>query len=235
MDMDDSERRISEAIEATQVLRPPRQHLATFGVTNVKYYLVTVPSYQELVPGPEESVVREGRVISQRPTLVTPTYMLNLEGFGEHARQYMQQLAQRFGPHSPGILYKYKNDPGGMDIVGDSRHVVARRISEDLDRHGEDTAAVIIGADDLWDVSLLKFIYEYTNRSLAANVSEMHAMGMLDPDPATDVPRGVVRRIEEMFFQVEQGLDPSTLKRELDRWGLFKHYEARFLGLFRKK
>ena len=233
--MDESERRMAEAIAITRVLRPPKQHLATFGVTNVKYYLVTDPSYRDLVPGEDESVVREGRVISQRPAIVTPTYMMNLEGFSEDARRYMESIAQQHGPNSPGILYRYRNEPGGLDIVGDDVSIVARRISEDLDRRGEDTAAVIVGADDLWDVSILKFIYEYTSASLASNVSEMQAMGMLQPDPRTDVPRGVVSRIEEMFRQVEQGLDPKMLKQELDRWGLFEHYEARFLGLFRRK
>jgi hypothetical protein len=233
--MDESERRITEAIAMTRVLRPPKQHLATFGVTNVKYYLVTDPSYRDLVPGEEESVVREGRVISQRPAIVTPTYMMNLEGFSENARKYMEHLAQRQGPNSPGILYRYRNEPGGLDIVGDGVQIVARRISDDLDKRGEDIAAVIIGADDLWDVSVLKFIYEYTASSLVSNVSEMQTMGMLQPDPGTDVPRGVIRRIEEMFRQVRQGLDPKVLKEELDRWGLFEHYEARFLGLFRKK
>jgi len=233
--MDESERRIAEAIMMTQVVRLPKQHLATFGVTNVKYYLVTDPSYRDLVPGQEESVVREGRVISERPTVVTPTYVLNLEGFSEDARRYMEQQAQQHGPHSPGILYRYRNEPGDLDIVGDKVSIVAQRISEDLNRRGEDIAAVIIGADDLWDVSVLKFIHEYTDASLASNVNEMQAMGMLQPDPSTEVPRDVIRRIEEMFRQVGQGLDPKVLKQELDRWGLFEHYEGRFLSLFRKK
>ncbi len=233
--MDESERRMAEAIMMTQVVRPPKQHLATFGVTNVKYYLVTNPSYRDLVPGQEESVVREGRVISECPAIVTPTYMMNLEGFSEDARKYMEQQAQQHGPHSPGILYSYRNEPGSLDIVGDKVSIVAQRISEDLNRRGEDIATVITGADDLWDVSVMKFIHEYTAASLASNVNEMQAMGMLQPDPGTDVPRGVIRRIEEMFRQVQQGLDPKVLKQELDRWGLFEHYEARFLSLFRKK
>lgn len=234
--MDDSERRIAEAVAQTRVVRPPKRHLATFGVTDVRYYLVTDPSYKELVPSSEEeSVVRQGRVISQRPALVTPTYMMNLEGFSEEARRYMERVAQEHGPNSPGILYRYKNEPGGLDIVGDSVLVVARRIVDELEKKGEDSATVILGSNDLWDVSVLKFIYEYTVASLASNVSEMQAMGMLQPDPRTNVPMGVIRRIEEMFRQVEQGLDPKVLKAELDRWGLFEHYEGRFLGLFRKK
>jgi hypothetical protein len=41
------------------VLRPPKRHLATFGNTDLRYFLVTEPSYQDLVPGGEESVVED--------------------------------------------------------------------------------------------------------------------------------------------------------------------------------
>ncbi len=234
--MDGMERRIEEAIQQTRVVRPPRQHLATFGVTNVHYYIVTEPAYRELVGGSEEeSVIRQGRVISQRPTIVTPTYMLSLEGFSENARRYMESLVHRFGPHSPGLLYRYRNEPGGLEIVSGPVAGVAARIREDLNSKGENNAAVIVGVDELWDVSMLKFIYEYTASSLASNVSEMQAMGLLDPQPPTSVPRGVVQHIERLFRQVEEGLDPKVLKEELDRWGLFEHYQDRFFGLFRRK
>jgi len=233
--MDEAERRIWNAIQLTHVVRPPKQHLATFGVTNLKYYLVSEPSYKDLVPGEEESVIREGKVVSQRPTIVTPAYMMNLEGFGEEARKYMDSLVRSFGPNSPGLLYQYRNEPGGLDIVGGQTYAVAQRIANDLDIRGVDSAVVILGIDDLWDVSILKFIYEYTAASVASNVGEIQAMGLLDPHPEVDVPRGVVQRIEEMFHQVEGGLDPKLLHRELTRWGLFDHYQDRFLNLFRRR
>ena len=231
--MDDAESRIEEAIRLTRVVRPPRQHLATFGVTRLRYYLVTEPAYFDLVPGDEESVIREGTVVSQRPGVVTPTYMLNLEGFSEDARSYMESIVRRFGPNSPGILYQYRNEPGGLEIVNGQVQEVAQRIADDLDKRGEDMASVILGRDDLWDVSLFKFIYEYTSASLASNLSEMHSMGLLDPEPGVDVPRAAIHHIEELFLQVKQGLDPVALKQELDRWGLFDHYQDRFLGLMR--
>jgi hypothetical protein len=233
--MDEAERRIWKAIQLTHVVRPPKQHLATFGATNLKYYLVSEPSYKDLVPGEEESVIREGKVVSQRPTIVTPAYMMNLEGFGEDARKYMESMVRRFGPNSPGLLYQYRNEPGGLDIVGGQVYAVAQRIANDLDQRGVDSAVVILGIDDLWDVSILKFIYEYTAASVASNVGEIQAMGLLDPHPEVDVPRGVVQRIEEMFHQVEEGLDPKFLHRELARWGLFDYYQDRFLNLFRRK
>jgi hypothetical protein len=233
--MEESDPRISRAIEQTYTVRPPKQHLATFGVTNVRYYLVSEPSYGELVKTEDESVVREGRVIAERPTIVTPTYMLNLEGFGEDATRYMQLLINRFGPNTPGLLYQYRNEAEGLEIVSGLTSTVAHRIATDLDDRSVDSAAVIMGVDDLWDVSLLQFIYEYTSASLASNVGEIHSLGLLNPDPDVDVPKGVIRRIEELFQQVEQGLDPKLLQQELTRWGLFEHYQDRFLSLFRRR
>jgi hypothetical protein len=66
-------------------------------------------------------------------------------------------------------------------------------------------------------------------------VDEVQAMGLLDPHPDVEVPRGAVQRIESLFRQVERGSDPQKLHRELTRWGLFEHYQDRFLGLFRRK
>jgi len=48
------------------------------------------------------------------------------------------------------------------------------------------------------------------------------------------VPKAAIHRIDILFEQVESGADPEILKKELDRWGLFEHYEERFLGLFNK-
>ena len=233
--MDETEQRIAKALQLTHVLRPPKQHLATFGTTNLRYYLVTEPAYKDVVSGEEESVIREGNVVSRKPAIVTPTYILNLEGFGQDTRTYMEALIRRFGPNSPGLLYDYRNEPGNLEIVGGQVSEVARRIADDLDRRSVDSAAVIVGLDELWDVSLMKFIYEYTAASLSSNVSEIQAMGLLQPDPQSEVPMGVIRGIEELFKQAEQGLDPKVLHQELARWGLFEHYQDRFLNLFRRR
>ena len=233
--MDETDRRLATAIKMTRVVRAPKQHLSTFGVTNLEYYLITTPIYSELVDGSEESVIREGRVISEKPTIVTPQYLLNLEGFSDGARTYMESLMGFYGPNSPGLLYRYRNEPGDLEIIADATTVVAQRISDDLDRRKVDLAAVILGVDDLWDVSLLKFIYEYTNASLESNVGDIQAKGLLDPEPDTNVPRGAIQHIEELFHQVKNGLDPNHLREELSRWHLFERYQDRFLNLFRNK
>ena len=233
--MDDREYRIKQAIDQTQVVRVPRQHLATFGVTNVPYYVVTEPAYRELAEGEQETVIRQGKVIAERPEVVTPNYMLHLEGFGEDARKYMESLGHQYGVHSPGLLYRYRNESGTLNIVGGEVQVVAQRINDDLD-HKEDHGAVVIqGVDELWDVSLMKFIHDYTVASLTGNIAELRAGGALEADPGSGVPRAAIQRVEQLFYEVEHGADPTLLKQELDRWELFHRYEDRFLSLFRRK
>ena len=35
---------------------------------------------------------------------------MNLQGFSSEAFEYLQEMAQRYGPNSPGILYQYRNE-----------------------------------------------------------------------------------------------------------------------------
>ena len=224
------------AVEQTWVVRNPRQHLATFGSTNIAYYVVTEPIYQELAPGSEEGVVRTGRVIASRPAVITPTYALNLDGFSPEAYDFLRHLAQEYGPSSPGILYQYKNEAEKVEIVKGVPSEIARRIGDDLDRKDENLSVVMVGVDELWDVALLKFMYEFTSSSAQQNVQELHGRGLLDAQPNMGgVPRAATQQIERLFREVERGGNADILKLELDRWGLFQHYEARFLGLFRRR
>ncbi len=232
--MSSYEERIEYAVSHTEVLRSPRQTLATFGTTNIYYYLVTEPLYRELVGGEDETVVREGRVLAERPRVVTPSYLVNVEGFSEHAKKYLEMIIRERGPNAPGLFYGYKNEPREMSIVSSDMNSVVRKLEEKIDKEGDPLATIIKGVDELWDVSLLKFIFDMTRYSLGSNVLELGRRGLLDTD-SSGIPLDARMSIERLFALVKKGdLDPSALKMELDRWGLFEEYEDRFLWLFRK-
>ncbi len=226
--------RIEYAVSRTEVLRPPKQRLSTFGNTNIYYYLVTEPSYREFVEGEDETVVREGRVLAERPRVVTPAYLVNVEGFSEHARAYLGMIAQEHGPHVPGLFYGYRNEPKETNIVSSDMGSVVHKLEEQIDREGDPLAAIVRGVDELWDVSLMKFIFDLTRHSFGSNAYELGSRGLLDVD-RSGVPLDARRSIEESFSLVRKGdLDPSALKMELDRWGVFGEYEDRFLRLFKR-
>ncbi|OGO24022.1 MAG: hypothetical protein A2144_05715 [Chloroflexi bacterium RBG_16_50_9] len=229
MEIDNS--RIEYAAQHTEILRHPKQNLSTFGVTNVYYYLVTEPAYADLVNDIHETVIREGRVIAERPKIVTPYYLSRLEGFSYDARRYFETLLKTQGANTPGLFYTYKNEPAELNIVSDNWPVVVDRLNGEIDKKGDPLVSIIKGQDDLWDVSLLKFIYEITKSSLKDNISQLGSRGLLNTD-AAGIPVGAKIRLEELFGQVARGeCHAYELERELDRWGVFEDYQDRFFSI----
>jgi len=223
----EADEKIQYAVEHTEVLRVPMQSLATFGTTNIYYYLVT--ELTEWV-----NVVREGRVIAARPKIVTPSYLVNLEGFSSQARKFIEMMAERY-PHEPGIFYTYRNEPREMNIVSEPIDAVINKINKLIDDRRDPLTAIIKGVEALWDVSLLKFTYELTTSSVQANVAELEQRGLLRVDSA-GVPRDARNHIEELLEKTkrEPSLAPE-LVAELNKWGLFHEYQDRFLSIFKRR
>ncbi len=233
MDIDD--KRIREAVKRTEILRAPKQSLATFGMTNIYYYLVTEPVYSELVKNTTETVVREGRVIAGKPRIVTPYYLSRLEGFSSEARRYFEALIETHGSDAPGLFYTYKNEPKELNIVSDNLPSVVDKLNAEINKRGDPLTSIIKGEDQFWDVSLMKFIYEMTRSSLHNNLRQMESRGLLGVD-ARGIPVDARVKIDELFRKVSTGeSEPHELQAELDRWNLFEEYEDRFLAIFKKR
>jgi len=230
----DADERIEFALSHTEVVRYPQQRLATFGVTSIFYYLITEPLYADLAGGTKETVIRDGKVVAEKPKIITPAYLARLEGFGDNARKYIEKLV-RENPYAPGLYYSYRNEPREINIVSDPPEAVIYKLNEKIERGSDPLTAIVRGVDELWDVSLLKFIAELTEQSFRHNVAEFQMKGLLDIDES-GVTAHARYLIEQLFKQAEK--DPSAiseLKLELDRWGLFSEYEGRFLSLFRRR
>jgi hypothetical protein len=224
MEKDD---RIKYALEHTELIRAPQQNLATFGSSVIDYYVVT-----ELVGN--LSVVRDGKVIAERPKIVTPAYLVNVEGFSEQAKKYIAMMA-RERPYESGIFYRYKNEPKGMNVVSEPIRQVINKLSSQIEEEHNPLSTIIRGVEELWDVSLLMFIYELTTQSVRTNVAEFNRRGFLDVD-ASGVPQGARDYIEELFEQASRNLSRAPeLVVELNRWGLFPEYQDRFFALFRRR
>ena len=224
MEADD---KLKNALHRTELIKAPRRELDTFGSSVIDYYVVT-----ELVGN--LSVVRDGKVFAERPKIVTPAYLVNIEGISEQARKYISMMA-RENPYESGIFYRYKNEPNGMNVVSEPIKQVINKLSSQIEEQNNPLSTIIRGVEELWDVSLLMFIYELTNRSVRTNMAEFNRRGFLDID-ASGVPQGARGYIEELFEQVSGNLSRAPeLVIELNRWGLFSEYQDRFFALFRRR
>ena len=224
MEADD---KVKYALEHTELIRAPRRELDTFGSSIIDYYVVT-----ELVGN--LSVVRDGKVIAERPKIVTPVYLVNVEGFSEQARRYIAMMA-RERPYESGIFYRYKNEPKGMNVVSEPVRQVINKLNSQMEEEHNPLSTIIRGVEEVWDVSLLMFIYELTTKSVRTNMAEFNRRGFLDID-AGGVPQGARDYIEELFEQASRNLSRAPeLVVELNRWNLFVEYQDRFFALFRGK
>ncbi len=230
----ESEERIRAAVLNTKIIRAPKQSLATFGSTNIYYYLVAEATYNELIKS-SETVIREGRVVAERPRIVTPYYLSRVQGFSAEAKKYFEMLMDSYTPNSPGLYYAYRNEPKELNVVSDDLTAVVEKLNAEIDHKGDPLTSIIKGEDMLWDVSILKFIYEITERSVQDNVRQLDQRGLLKMD-ASGLPADARSRIEGLFHLVEKGdMEPADLKTELDRWGVFEEYQDRFFTLFKRK
>ena len=199
---------LHEVARRTVVLRAPRQKLATFGSTNISYYLVTQPSYSDPSDGDHETVVREGRILVDQPKIITPYYLLNLfDGFA-HGREYAEYLAHTHGAQSPGLMYSYRNELADTSIISDALPVVVGRLQDILTVKDQPLTALIHGVDHLWDVSLMKFIFDLTAGSVSQNARDLAGRGMFDIQGGA--PRAAHQRIADMFAQVRSGDLPAA-------------------------
>jgi len=221
------DKRIKYAMEHTELIRPPQQHLATFGTTTLNYYVVT---------GLAEnlSVVRDGKVLAEKPRIVTPSYLVRLQGFSEEARKYIATMAREH-PDEPGVFYRYKNQPREMNVISESIRQVIDNLNARIEDEHNPLSTIIKGVEELWDVSLLMFIYHLTRKSLHSNVAEFRNRGFLNID-ASGVPKEARSHIEELFERVRKDISQAPeLVAELNRWGMFSEYQDRFFALFRDR
>jgi hypothetical protein len=238
--------RIQYTLEHTEILYPPRQLLATFGPTTVYYYLLTKPVYSECIKN-EDTVIREGKITWDQPRIITPYYMLSAEGFSKEAQEALKLLATQ-NPYIAGLLYKmtYKKDSEKMEIVSNSLMEVYKSLENNIEKRNDLLCTIIKGVDEFWDVSLSKFIYEMIIRSASfSQIPNLKERGLIEIDDLgypivtcnqSGTPLVAINEIERLFeLAQKKELDPHILKKELDKWGMFKMYEDRFFELFTRK
>ncbi len=220
------------AVNNTEIIVMPRQHLETFGTTNLKYRLIT-----ELMDTVDRIRIREGTIQSHRPQIITPSYYENeiLEGgFGEEAKAYIEWLKL----HAKDLrILQYgfkiqKQDINEHIITGNVQEITAR-VKEEVEKSKDPLIGVICGVDDLWDVCLLKFMVDVIRFSVPTNLNELGKHNLLDDSGG--VPKAVRKQIEEEFVRANK--DPSriqTLGILLKKYGLFEEYEDRFFELLKR-
>jgi len=165
------------AIENTQVILAPERQIATFGSTSFKFYLIS-----ELMDRVDHVRIRNGKIHAERPQLFTPEHYcrLLLEGFGEKAERYVDQLRER--ARNIAVLrygFQFRKTDLSEQTVPDSIDAVINRTKRRVEGADEPLSAIIRGVDDAWEVCLLKFTIDMVERSAGSNFGDLRKRGLL--------------------------------------------------------
>jgi hypothetical protein len=165
------------AIENTQVILAPEQQIATFGTTSFHFYLIS-----ELMDRVDQVRVRNGKIHAERPQILTPEHYcrLLLEGFGEKAQRYVDQLREH--TRNVAVLrygFQFRKTDVTEQTLRDSIDAVINRTKRRVESENEPLSAVIQGVDDAWEVCLLKFTIDMIERSSGENLGDFRKRGLL--------------------------------------------------------
>lgn len=245
MEMED---KVKYVIENTEVLILPKKYISTSGSTTMRYFIIAEPLYKEFEgeSGEEETVVREGKITWEKPKLITPSYMLRLEGFSLEAQSALKILAEEDNDLAM-ILYnlKFIKNSEKMDIIPKPITEIAENIESQIENDKDQACGLIKGVDEFWDISLFRFVQEViTYSAQRSHLPEMFRKNYINLNAEgktvlardrSGIPVAIRLEIDKKFKQFEKGdIDGSQLKKELDRWDVFEQYEDRFLRYFKK-
>jgi len=211
------------AVNLTEVVLQPRQALETFGASVVTYHLIS-----EFPDAVNRIRIRTGKVHSERPQIITPGHFAQqiLDGFGDKAREYADWL-QKNNEIVQILRYgiQFRKEHVNVEEAHAPLAEVVEQVKATVDKDNNPMSAVIVGADDLWEVSLLKFLRDFIEHSAPVNIRDIrqhrHEASL------------ELRREIEMDFRLAQH-DRSRIQAlgdKLQNLGLFEQYEDRFYSL----
>ena len=216
------------AVNNTELRQLPARHLETFGATVLNYHLVA-----ELMDTVGQVRVREGRMVANKPQIITPQAYSQtaLEGFGEEAEKYVDWLKE----HEKDIRilqygYSLKQEAFSEHIVSDTLENVVARVEGEVKEGGDPFSAIVVGVDDPWDVCLVRLFWEIIQASASSNIRDLQKHDLFSQDGG--VLRSVRNEIEDGFKAANK--DPALINQlgdQLRQHELFDQYEDRFFSL----
>lgn len=211
------------AMHNTRVVLMPRGRLETFGVTLVRYHLLTEP-----MDAVGQVRVREGRIQSFRPQILTPASLSDSPLESGFASGQAEAFVRWLRDHDQDIAilkygFRIRQETVNETILHDALPNVLDRVKADVESRNDPYSALLVGVDEPWEVCLLVLLFGMTRHSAPSNARELRA----DPD-------GSLHEIEAAFrLAARDRSNLGALADLLKRRGRFAQFEDRFYALVR--
>jgi len=162
----------NKALENTEIIRSRVQSLQTFQQTAVPYVLLSASAVN-----PGDTVVRKGEVCVERPSMVLPPNIPQLEGFdiGDPDESFAEEAVMSFllvrGIRLPSM--KYNNSTASLDIFEGELQKAVEKYHNQMQRQENVTTGLIVGPEDCWAFSLLIFICAQVAKNAEKDVERL--------------------------------------------------------------
>lgn len=167
------------AMETSRVIHEPDRRIATFGETRFRFQLVS-----ELMDRSGEVRIRSGEMEACRPLLIRPNPDMEMEGFGDEAKERLGKLLEQL--HQQGIDlaflqygFRFRRSDVSEEIVHEPMADVCERLLADVRKSGDPNLAILEGVDDTWEIALMKFSLEMISQSHHINTFDLKRKKLL--------------------------------------------------------
>ena len=159
----DIEKTWERALKYTEIIRPRVKPLDTSKTTHLPYIFLAESSINL-----GDCVVRKGEVLVEKPLILLPPGLPQLDGFDfrDASRQQEEMITNFFlvrGIEFPSL--KYNNKTYSLDIFEGRLSRAIKEYTQELQKEENVTSGLIIGPEDCWQFSVLIFICTQILRS----------------------------------------------------------------------
>ncbi|MBN1687491.1 MAG: hypothetical protein JW893_00140 [Candidatus Omnitrophica bacterium] len=145
-----------KALKQTEIVRPRIQPLLSHKETHLPYIFLA-----ESVINVGDTVVREGEVVVEKPSIILPSNYPQLEGFDtEEDTSFHPEMMTNFllirGIRFPS--YKYNNRTYSLEIREGRLKAAIEEYSRKLQSEENVSTGLVIGPEDCWQFSVLIFV-----------------------------------------------------------------------------
>lgn len=160
-----------KALSQTEIIRSRVSSLQTFSDTHVPYTLLSASSINQ-----GDTIVRRGEVVVQKPSLILPPNMPQLEGFqSDEGADFDDNAMINFllvrGIELPSM--KYDNRTYSLDVYEGELNKAIDHYRDEMARQENVSAGLISSPEDVWQMSLLIFVCSQAAKNAQTDIHRL--------------------------------------------------------------
>ena len=160
-----------KALKFTEIIRPRVEPLAVFAATELPYIFLA-----ESLVNMGDTVVRQGKVLVEKPSIILPSNLPQFEGFDSEEEAVWNSLMMANFLFIRGVRFpsmKYNNKTDSLDIYEGKLKAAIEHYRQNLQKKENVSTGLIIGLEDCWQFSVLIFIASQVMRQAEGDIKKL--------------------------------------------------------------